>query len=220
MKELIIWGGTGNFKVLCEMLANRYHITGYFDNDPDRWVTYRGIPCLGGEGEYHTWVARLPKRDRPSFIVSIGPGHGPARLSMHEMLVGDGLEPIRAVHEMAYVSPTAELGPGTMVCAGAVVGVDTRTGKGCIINTRASIDHECVIEDGATIGPGATLAGLVRVGAHADVYTGAVILPRVTIGEGAVVGAGAVVRHSVPPHVTVVGNPARTLREFAKHSRS
>jgi acetyltransferase-like isoleucine patch superfamily enzyme len=31
------------------------------------------------------------------------------------------------------------------------------------------------------------------------------------IGRGAVVGMGAVVTKSVPPGLTVVGNPARTL---------
>ena len=47
------------------------------------------------------------------------------------------------------------------------------------------------IEDGASIGAGAT------------------ILPGLTIGKNAMVGAGAVVTHSVPPHAIVWGNPAR-----------
>lgn len=49
------------------------------------------------------------------------------------------------------------------------------------------------IEDGATIGGGAT------------------VLPGVRIGVGATVGAGAVVTKDVPPGVTVAGNPARIL---------
>lgn len=50
-----------------------------------------------------------------------------------------------------------------------------------------------VVEDGASIGSGATILGGVR------------------IGRDALVGAGAVVTRDVPPGATVVGNPAREL---------
>jgi serine acetyltransferase len=38
------------------------------------------------------------------------------------------------------------------------------------------------------------------------------VLPGAEIGERSVVGAGAVVLHSVPAGVTVVGIPARVIR--------
>ncbi len=49
------------------------------------------------------------------------------------------------------------------------------------------------LEDGASIGGGAT------------------ILPGIKIGKNAMVGAGAVVTRSVPPNAIVVGNPARIV---------
>jgi UDP-2-acetamido-3-amino-2,3-dideoxy-glucuronate N-acetyltransferase len=52
---------------------------------------------------------------------------------------------------------------------------------------------ETLVEDGASIGSGATVLGGVR------------------IGRGAMVGAGAVVTRDVEAGVTVVGNPAREL---------
>src|SRR5205807_26314 len=52
---------------------------------------------------------------------------------------------------------------------------------------------------------------LVKRGA--SIGTGATVLPGVTIGEGALVGGGAVVTQNVPPGVTVVGNPARDIRQ-------
>jgi len=52
---------------------------------------------------------------------------------------------------------------------------------------------QTIVEDGGSIGGGAT------------------ILPGVRIGAGAMVGAGAVVTKDVPPGVTVVGNPAKPI---------
>ncbi len=48
-----------------------------------------------------------------------------------------------------------------------------------------------------------------------DVWVGgsASILPGVTLGNNVIVGAGAVVTHSFPDNVIVVGNPAKILRE-------
>jgi sugar O-acyltransferase (sialic acid O-acetyltransferase NeuD family) len=207
MKQaLIIWGGTGNFKVLCELLEEDYQIMGYFDNNPAVSGEYRGIPCLGG------WDAFLAWPEKPAFIVSIGPGGGMVRLDIHEAIKQRGLQPITAIHRTAFVAGNAVIGEGSQVYAQAAVCVDVQVGKCCIVNTRASVDHECIIGDGATIGPGAVLAGLVRVGKNADIYTGAVILPRVSIGDDAIVGAGAVVLKDVPPGAVVVGNPARIIK--------
>ncbi|MCS6928070.1 MAG: acetyltransferase [Saprospiraceae bacterium] len=213
LPKLIVWGGTGNFKVLCELLHGQYEIIGYFDNNPNIASEYCGIPHLGGWEAFLQWIknSRVSAQP-PHFIVSIGPGHGAVRRQLHQQLKAHGLKPITAVHRTAFVASNAELGEGTQVYAHATVCVDARIGRNCLINTRASIDHECVLEDGASIGPGAVLAGLVHVGENADIYTGAVILPRVRIGANAVVGAGAVVRHDVPPKTVVVGNPATVLR--------
>jgi UDP-2-acetamido-3-amino-2,3-dideoxy-glucuronate N-acetyltransferase len=53
------------------------------------------------------------------------------------------------------------------------------------------------VENGASIGGGATL------------------LPGVRIGAGAMVGAGAVVTEDVPPFATVVGNPAKMIKKIS-----
>ncbi|MFB9768605.1 sugar O-acetyltransferase [Lactiplantibacillus modestisalitolerans] len=47
-----------------------------------------------------------------------------------------------------------------------------------------------------------------------DVWVGgsACILPGVTLGNNVIVGAGAVVTHSFPDNVIIVGNPARVLK--------
>ena len=67
-----------------------------------------------------------------------------------------------------------------------------------------------------TFAPGGDVQWLRAGGNQAYIGTGAVIKQGqpgqpVVIGHGAVVGMGAVVTKSVPPGVTVVGNPAKPL---------
>jgi acetyltransferase-like isoleucine patch superfamily enzyme len=59
----------------------------------------------------------------------------------------------------------------------------------------------------------------VRVGAWADIGTGAVLLPGVTVGKGAIVGAGAVVTKDVPAFAVVAGVPARFQRWREDHKK-
>jgi acetyltransferase-like isoleucine patch superfamily enzyme len=51
----------------------------------------------------------------------------------------------------------------------------------------------------------------VKVGAWADVGTGAILLPGVTVGRGSIIGAGAVVNRDVEPFSVVAGVPAKFL---------
>jgi hypothetical protein len=52
---------------------------------------------------------------------------------------------------------------------------------------------------------------ITRVEEGASIGAGATILPGITIGSHAMVGAGAVVTQSVPPYAIVVGNPSKII---------
>lgn len=101
------------------------------------------------------------------------------------------------------IHPAAKLGKGVMFdhATGIVVG------------------ETAVIEDNVSILQSVTLGGTgnesgdrhpkIRQGVL--IGAGAKILGNIEIGEGAKVGAGSVVLDSVPPHVTVVGVPAKVV---------
>jgi sugar O-acyltransferase (sialic acid O-acetyltransferase NeuD family) len=213
-QEYIIWGGTGNYRVVKELLESQgKSIIAMFDNNPDLVNPYPEIPFIGGENQVENWIGIYAGMvSTLKFLVTIGGGYGKDRLAIHNFLLGKGLNSSVAIHQTAFVATGAIVGEGSMVFARSAVCADARIGRCCIVNTAASVDHECEIEDGAFIGPGATLAGLVKVGRFADIYTGAVILPGITIGEGAVAGAGSVVLRDVEPYTVVAGNPARVIK--------
>lgn len=117
----------------------------------------------------------------------------------------------RSADPSAVISPKAKLGAGSMVMQGAIVQTFANIGRHVIVNTGASVDHDCKIEDFVHLAPRSILCGRVQIGEGALIGAGAMVLPGVTIGKWSVVGAGSVVTRDVPDESTVVGNPARII---------
>lgn len=106
-----------------------------------------------------------------------------------------------------------------------VFGVDihpaAKIGKGVMFDhaTGIVVGETCVIEDNVSILQSVTLGGTgnesgdrhpkIRYGVM--VGSGAKILGNIEVGRGSKVGAGSVVLDDVPPHVTVVGVPAKIV---------
>ena len=86
-----------------------------------------------------------------------------------------------------------------------------RIGRCFHANLYSYVEHDCVIGDFVTFAPGAKVNGNVTIGDHAYIGSGAIIRQGITIGAGAIIGMGAVVTRDVPPGVTVLGNPAKSL---------
>ena len=185
-------------------------VAAVIDDTPGLAAPFADVPLLLGWTGFESWLRAHGAQDT-GFCVTIGNPHGRVRLRLHERLVQAGLEPVSAVHPTAWVADNAELGEGVQIMAGALICAEARIGRQCIINTRASVDHEDVLADGVEVGPGATLCGLVQIGTGGWVCAGATVLPRIRIGEDAIVGAGAVVIRDVPAGTKVVGVPARLL---------
>lgn len=209
--RVVLWGGTGQAKVVRPIVEHwGAKVVAVFDDTPGLAAPFADVPLYEGWKGFEAWLKQHGHSD-VGFSVTIGNPHGDARLRIHDRLEQAGLACINVVHPTAWVADNAVVGAGVQIMAGSIVGVEARLGRQCIINTRASVDHENVLEDGVEIAPGATLCGCVRVKARAWVCAGATVLPRITIGEDAVVGAGAVVCSDVPAGTTVVGVPARNM---------
>lgn len=109
-----------------------------------------------------------------------------------------------------------QMGEGAILCSFVTLTSNIRIGKHFHANLFSYVEHDCVIGDFVTFAPGVKCNGNVHIEDHAYIGAGAVIkqgkpYAPLVIGRGAVVGMGAVVTKSVPPGVTVVGNPARPL---------
>jgi sugar O-acyltransferase (sialic acid O-acetyltransferase NeuD family) len=165
---------------------------------------------LGGADERLPGLRRTGEPD--AFVLGLSSGvHRAAGAAAAAAAGWD--RPTVLVDPTAVVARTTDVGHGSYLNAGVVVGSHTTVGCHVNVNRSASVGHDNTLGFAAALGPGAVTTGDVRVEPAAFVGAGATVLPGVRIGRRAVVGAGAVVTRDVPDHAVVTGNPARVVRE-------
>ena len=81
-----------------------------------------------------------------------------------------------------------------------------------IVNSGAIVEHDCRLESGVHVSPGAVLCGGVFVGERSWVGAGATVIHGITIGKDSIVGAGSTVIRHVADGETVVGSPAKAAK--------
>lgn len=212
-QRIVIVGSGGHAQVVADILmrargaGQSVEPLGYVDDDPQAaGKAFLGLAVLGG-------VADLSRIKHDAVIIGMTPNR--ARSELFARLKEQGERFAVARHPAAHIAPGVSLGPGTMICAGVVVNPMSVIGDDVILNTGCTLDHHNKIAIHAHIAPGVHTGGEVEVEEGALVGIGATVSPRCKVGSWSVVGAGAVVVKDVPPGVTVVGVPARTVEKKA-----
>jgi sugar O-acyltransferase (sialic acid O-acetyltransferase NeuD family) len=196
---VVLYGGSGHAKVILDCIEARGGaVHGIFDDNPDL-KELLGVPVLGPY-----YPGTLPEEP---LIVAIGNNRIRHRIAA-TVRHGFGT----AIHPSALLSRHAMLGEGSVVFHQAVVQAGTVAGRHCILNTAATVDHDCRLGDFVHVSPNATLSGNVTVGEGTHIGTGASVIQGVRIGRWCVVGAGAVVVRDIPDYAVAVGVPARVIK--------
>jgi serine O-acetyltransferase len=114
---------------------------------------------------------------------------------------------MEVLHHTA-ISREVQLGVGVYFPHGdAHIHGDTTIGDHVVVGVHTGIGLRGSFFSGQMGTKGPTIGAYTRVG------TGARVLGDVHVGDRAVIGAGAVVLHDVPEAATVVGVPARVVRQ-------
>jgi UDP-perosamine 4-acetyltransferase len=204
---VIILGGGGHAKVLIEALkTSKRTILGITDADPAKHnMLIMGIPVLGDDGAV---LHHLPGSIR--LVNGMGSVNVPrARTALFEKFKSKGYAFVTVVHPSAVIASDVALGEGAQIMAGAVIQPGSTIGMNTIVNTKASVDHDCSIGDHVHISPGVTLSGDIRVADEVHLGTGATVIQGIRIGRNSLIGAGSVVVTDVPENTEYAGVPAR-----------
>lgn len=201
MKSLaIVIGAGGHARVVgAALCALGVEISGFLDDSFDgAEEPICGGSLIGSLGD-------LFKFETHAYDAYVAIGDNEKRAEVIEQLRHAGYALPALIHPMSRLELDCRVGEASHVCIGAILGSQVRIGKGVIVNTASSVDHESVLSDFAHLAPGAILGGRVRVGEGAFIGIGARIAQNLSIGRRAVVGAGTVVLRDVADGARVVG---------------
>ena len=203
----VIFGAGGNAKVIKEiLLLLKYDFIGFVSSEPQGTII-DDFPILCGINNFMEEYQHL---NIENGIVSIGDNYH--RQKIVESLEKSGIHFVNAIHPSAIISPSAKIGRGVFVAAGSIIQPHAIIGNHCVINTKASVDHDSIIEEFASLAPGATICGKVKIAEGSAVGPGAVVIEKTSIGKHCVVGANSVVINDFPDYCLLIGNPARIKR--------
>jgi sugar O-acyltransferase (sialic acid O-acetyltransferase NeuD family) len=205
-ERLVLIGAGGHARVLLALVrAAGHEVVGVCDPAlaRDGRTIWEDVPVLGGDDALLTL-----DREQVAAINGIGQLVGSSlRRRVFERVQALGYRFPALVHPTAWVAKDVRLDDGVQIMAGAVVQPGSRIGASTIVNTRAGIDHDCVIGAHVHIAPGATLCGGVAVGEGGFIGAGATLIQGVRVGDHAVVGAGATLVKALRDNGKVLGGP-------------
>jgi sugar O-acyltransferase (sialic acid O-acetyltransferase NeuD family) len=205
MKEkLLIIGASGHGKVVADIALkmNRWQSVAFLD-DNKNINSSMGLEVKDTSSEVSKYIEE--------YEVFVGIGNNVTRQKVQEKLETLGAEIPVLIHPTAVIGEQVEIENGTALMAGTIVNCCTRIGRGCIVNTGSTIDHDNCIEDFVHVSPGANLAGTVYIGKRSWLGIGSVVSNNINITSDCKLGAGSVVIKDITDPGVYVGAPVRRV---------
>ncbi|GAB2989302.1 acetyltransferase [Cyclobacterium sediminis] len=197
---MYIFGASGQGRVIIDMIDSGETIHGIFDDNPHiKEVLKYPVSTL----DIYNFDF-----DHPFFIAI---GDNKIRQSIaHKLKNYVKFETI--IHSSAIISKRCEIDEGSVVMEGVIIKVNSKVGKQVIINTGASIDHDCIISDFVHLAPQTTLCGDIFIGEGTVVGAGSTVLPGIKIGKWCKIGAGSVVNKDMSDGAIWIGSTLKSHR--------
>lgn len=203
MKPILLIGGGGHCISCIDVIeqGGEYEVAGIVDLPEKKGEFVLGYPIIGCDDDLEHLL-----NDTPHCLITLGQIKSAAlrkRLYFRVRQAQGALCTI--ISPSAYVSPHAQIGPGSIIMHYALVNAGVKVGENCIINTRAVLEHETRVGNHCHVSTNTTLNGQVLIQDETFVGSGTTINNGVRVCSGAVIGAGSLVLRDIDRAGTYVG---------------
>jgi sugar O-acyltransferase (sialic acid O-acetyltransferase NeuD family) len=213
MKPIAIYGA-GGFGLEVAMLIEQinevkpqWNIVGFFDDNITNGTRKNDYCVLGGIKHLNNWSEKL--------AIVFALGMPKIKKKVVDKVKNPNLYFPSLIHPSAIIGSKkyVQIGQGCIISAGCIITTNIKIGSFVFFNLSCTFGHESKIGDFCSFMHGCNISGEVSIGEISFWGTGAKIINRKTVGSNTTIGAGAVVVDNVPPNVTVVGVPAKPLKQ-------
>lgn len=216
--KIVVVGAGGFGREVCDVLekviqtgTTDFEFYGILDDAPSEVNLDR---CKARHFSYLGIIDDFIAQNQPNvFGYVIGINSPAAKQSISAKFDNAGFAAVALVHPDAGIGSEVTLRPGAVVCSGAQLTTNIYVGAHAHININATVGHDTHIGDYVNINPLASISGDVVLGDSVTIGAAAFVLQGVSVGEKAFVGASACVTRDVEPRTTVVGVPAKVIKQ-------
>lgn len=191
-QPIVLIGGGGHCKACVDVIetTGEWDILGILDLPERIGEKVLGYAVIGTDDQVGRFVAEGVR-----FLVCVGQIRtADVRRRAYERVKAAGGRLATIVSPLAYVSPSAVLGEGTIVMHRAVVNASASVGDNAIINTMALVEHDATVGSHCHLSTAAILNGGARIGVGSFVGSNAVVIQGAAVPENSFVPAGTLYR--------------------------
>lgn len=215
MINIVLIGGGNQAHYTIDIVEKegKYNIVGIIDSIHDIGSDRFGYKIIGRQENI---INLIKEYNIEGGIVSVGDNWSRYYISKQIIDVVPNFKFVNAIHPSVIVGNNVEIGYGIVAMAGCIFNPKSKIGNFTFFATGAQIEHDCIIEDFASVSAGSITGGYVKIGKYSAITLGVVIMDRVEIGENSVIGSGSLVTKNVPDNVLSYGSPSKIIRKRNK----
>ena len=214
MNIVLIGGGNqAHYTIDIIEKENKYNIVGIIDSLQEIGSIRFGYPILGRQEQLEELIN---KHDIQAGIITIGDNWSRYNVFKQITSLIPDFKFVNAIHPSVVIGNTTKIGVGVVAMAGCIFNPKAVIGDFTFFATGAQIEHDCEIEDFASISAGTIMGGYVKIGKFSAITLGVTIMDRLTIGSNTVVGSGSLITKSLPDDILAYGSPAKIIRNRNK----
>jgi sugar O-acyltransferase (sialic acid O-acetyltransferase NeuD family) len=210
MNIVLIGGGTQlSYSVDILEKQNLHKIIGIVDSNRTIGESIYGYKIIGRQEEI---IQLMDKHVIEGCVITIGDNWSRKKVYDQINEIAPNLKWPNAIHPSVIISNRVEFGKGILVMAGVIINSNAYLGDFTNFFTNCNVEHDCYIDDFASISAGVVLGGKVKIGKFSAIALNATVFDRITVGDNTVIGGASLVTKDIPSNVLAYGNPAKIIR--------